>query len=65
MKIKILRLITDHSSWWKKKKYRRESSKELNFFRKQGWKLKKKEKVFYTTDVIETRRFHEYYLFKN
>ncbi|MBH43340.1 MAG: hypothetical protein CMP25_00930 [Rickettsiales bacterium] len=64
MKVKILRLVTDHSSWWKKKKYRSESSKELNFFRKLGWKLKKKEKVFYTSEVIETRSFHEYYLFK-
>ena len=65
MKTKVLRLVTDHSSWWKKKKYRRESSEKLDAFRKLGWKLKKKQKVFPKSDDIETRSFCKYYLFKN
>ena len=64
MKTRILRLVTGHSSWWKKKKYRKESFKELNGLRKLGWRLKKKKKVFLKLDDIETRRFHKYYLFK-
>ena len=64
MKTRILRLVTDHSSWWKKKKYRKESFKELNGLRKLGWRLKKKKKVFLKPDDIETRGFHKYYLFK-
>ena len=64
MKTRILRLVTGHSSWWKKKKYRTESFKELNGLRKLGWRLKKKKKVFFKLDDIETRRFHKYYLFK-
>ena len=64
MKTRILRLVTGHSSWWKKKKYRTESFKELNGLRKLGWRLKKKKKVFLKLDDIETRRFHMYYLFK-
>ncbi len=64
MKTRILRLVTDHSSWWKKKKYRKESFKELNGLRKLGWRLKKKKKVYPKLDDIETRRFHKYYLFK-
>ena len=64
MKTRILRLVTGHSSWWKKKKYRTESFKELNGLRKLGWRLKKKKKVFLKLDDIETRRFHVYYLFK-
>ena len=65
MKNKILRLVTHHSSWWKKKKYRKESSEKLNSYRKLGWKLKKKQKVFNKSDFIETRIFHKYFLFKN
>ena len=64
MKTKILKLVTDHSSWWKKKKYRKESSEKLDACRKLGWKLKKKQKVFSKYDDIETRSFCEYYLFK-
>ncbi len=65
MKKKILRLVTDHSSWWKKKKYRRESCQELMYLKRLGWKLKKKQKIVLKSDVIETRSFHKYYLFKN
>ena len=65
MKTKILKLVTDHSSWWKKKKYRKESSEKLDACRKLGWKLKKKQKVFPKYDDIETRSFCKYYLFKN
>ena len=65
MKIKILRLVTNHSSWWKKKKYRKESSQELRYLRNLGWKLRKKQKIFCKNDLIETRSFHKYYLFKN
>ena len=42
-KTKELVLTTGHSSWWKNKKYRRESSEILNKYRKQGWRLIKKK----------------------
>ena len=53
MKTRILRLVTDHSSWWKKKKYRKESFKELNGLRKLGWILKKKKKFFLNLMILK------------
>ena len=53
MKTRILRLVTGHSSWWKKKKYRTESFKELNGLRKLGWRLKKKKKFFLNLMILK------------
>ena len=53
MKTRILRLVTDHSSWWKKKKYRKESFKELNGLRKLGWRLKKNKKFFLNLMILK------------
>ena len=60
---KELQLITRNSSWWKQKKYRKESALILNNYRKNGWKLaKKKELVNYHNK--DTRTFSVYFLKK-
>ena len=61
-KTKELVLTTGHSSWWKNKKYRRESSEILNKYRKQGWRLIKKKDLKKNNETIDTRIFKKYYL---
>ena len=39
---KEIELVTKNSSWWKQKKYRKESAFILNKYRKLGWRLTKK-----------------------
>ena len=63
-KTKELVLTTGHSSWWKNKKYRRESSEILNKYRKQGWRLIKKKDLKNNNETIDTRFFKKYFLLK-
>ena len=63
-KTKELILTTGHSSWWKNKKYRRESSKILKKHRKEGWRLMKIEDLKKNYETIDTRFFKKYYFFK-
>ena len=64
MQKKNLILVTDHSSWWKKKKYRKNSSVQLKKVRSAGWCLLKKIRINKETNSIETRSFHKYLLIK-
>ena len=61
---KQLILVTGHSSWWKEKKYRKQSSLKLKKVRDAGWLLLKKIKIVNDLNSIETRSFHKYYFFK-
>ena len=57
MKKKELNLVTDNTSWWKKKKYRKESSEILKAYKSKGWKLKKVIKFKENKKTIDTRVF--------
>ena len=60
---KELQLITRNSSWWKQKKYRKESALILNTYRKKGWKLAKKRELVNNQNK-DTRTFSVYFLKK-
>lgn len=60
---KELQLITRNSSWWKQKKYRKESALILNTYRKNGWKLTKKRELANNQNK-DTRTFSVYFLKK-
>ena len=60
---KELQLITRNSSWWKQKKYRKESALILNTYRKNGWKLAKKKELVNNQNK-DTRTFSVYFLKK-
>ena len=60
---KELQLITRNSSWWKQKKYRKESAFILNKYRKLGWRLTKKIELKNKPNV-DTRSFTLYSLKK-
>ena len=57
MILKKLKLVTHHSSWWKKKKYRKESFEILRAYKIRGWKLKKVIKLRDNNKTIDTRVF--------
>ena len=57
MVLKKLKLVTHHSSWWKKKKYRKESFEILRTYKIRGWKLKKVIKLRNKNKTIDTRVF--------
>ena len=63
-KYKQLILVFNHSSWWKKKKYRKESSYILKKYRIQGWRLSKKIDIKKESNTIDSRVFRKYYLAK-
>ena len=60
---KELQLITRNSSWWKQKKYRKESALILQTYRKNGWKLTKKKELVNNQNK-DTRTFSVYFLKK-
>lgn len=60
---KELQLITRNSSWWKQKKYRKESALILKTYRKNGWKLTKKKELVNNQNK-DTRTFSVYFLKK-
>ena len=60
---KEIELVTKNSSWWKQKKYRKESAFILNKYRKLGWRLNKKIELKNKPNV-DTRSFTLYSLKK-
>lgn len=60
---KEIELVTKNSSWWKQKKYRKESAFILNKYRKLGWRLTKKTELKNKPNV-DTRSFTLYSLKK-
>ena len=60
---KEIELVTKNSSWWKQKKYRKESAFILNKYRKLGWRLTKKIELKNKPNV-DTRSFTLYSLRK-
>ena len=57
-------LVTGNTCWWKEKKFRYESAQELNKYRSEGWRLRKKVVINNNTKSIDSRKFHKYILFK-
>ena len=64
MKIKKIKLVVGHSSWWKRKKYRKEASEILSNYRLKGWKLKNIADIVIDQEEIESRIFKVYFLKK-
>ena len=61
---KKLVLITHNSSWWKQKKFRRESAINLAYHRRIGWRFIKKEFIKNNEGSPDTRTFCVFYLKK-
>lgn len=61
---KKITLVINNSSWWKEKKYRKESAISLAHHRKQGWRFIRKEIIKKNPASKETRSFCNYYLKK-
>lgn len=55
-----LRHVTGNSSWWKAKKYRRETAEALSEYRARGWRLVAIRRL--ATAGVDTRIFSEYTL---
>ena len=64
MNMKKINLVIDHTSWWKRKKYRKEAFQILNNYRLKGWKLKNIIKNKKTQETIDSRTFRTYLLQK-
>jgi len=64
IRFKKITLVIKNSSWWKEKKYRKESAAYLASHRKQGWRFIKKEMVNNKFPNKDTRSFCTYYLKK-
>ena len=58
-----LNLVVDHSSWWKKKKYRKESCEILLKHKNSGWKLSKILFIKKLDKTIDTRIFKRFFLY--
>ena len=61
---KSIVLIIGSSSWWKSKKYRRESFLTLMRLKKQKWRLNKIEEIKPHSYSIDTKLYRKYYLFR-
>ena len=61
---KTIVLITGSSSWWKSKKYRKESFLTLRRLKKQNWRLYKIEEIKPTPYSIDTKLYKKYHLVK-
>jgi hypothetical protein len=57
-----LRHVTGNSSWWKAKKYRRETAEALLACRARGWRLIAIRRL--TQSGVDTRIFSEYTLLR-
>ena len=57
-----LRCVTGNSSWWKAKKYRRETAEALFACRAQGWRLVAIRRL--ASSGVDTRIFSEYTLLR-
>lgn len=58
MERKIATLVTGNSSWWKQRKYRRETASALKRLRSQGWQYCGMRRL--PQQGADTRRFTEY-----
>ena len=61
---KSIVLIIGSSSWWKSKKYRRESFLILMRLKKQKWRLNKIEEIKPNPYSIDTKLYRKYHLFR-
>ena len=61
---KTIVLITGSSSWWKSKKYRRETFLTLMRLKKQNWRLYKIEEIRPNLYSIDTKLYKKYHLVK-
>ena len=61
---KKLILVVSHSSWWKRKKYRKETFFILKKYKNDGYKLKKIKNLEHNSLTIDSRVFKEYFLLK-
>ena len=61
---KSIVLITGSSSWWKSKKYRKESFLTLMRLKKQKWRLYKIEEIKSNSYSIDTKLYKKYHLIK-
>ena len=61
---KTIVLITGSSSWWKSKKYRKESFLKLIRLKKQKWRLYKIEEIQPNPYSIDTKVYKKYHLIK-
>ena len=64
MILKKIKLITHHTSWWKRKKYRKEAYETLRNYKSKGWKVKKVVKLKKNKNSIDTRTFKIYLISK-
>lgn len=60
MQEKVISLVTGNSSWWKQRKYRRETASALKHLRQQGWRWVSMERL--PAGGVDTRRFTVYRL---
>jgi hypothetical protein len=53
-------LVTGNSSWWKARKFRRETAATLQRYRSEGWRLVRIERL--AANSVDTRRLTRYTL---
>ena len=63
-KNKKLILVVSHRSWWKRKKYRKETFFILKKYKDDGYKLTKIRNLKQNPQTIDSRVFKEYSLTK-
>lgn len=63
-KIKKLTLVVSHSSWWKRKKYRKETFFILKKYKEDGYKLIKTKNIEHNSFTVDSRVFKQYFLLK-
>ena len=61
---KEVTLIVGSSSWWKSRKFRKETCAKLKILRNQKWKVSKICKVFNKSYSIDTKVYRKYYLYR-
>ncbi|MAW02012.1 MAG: hypothetical protein CMI81_03910 [Candidatus Pelagibacter sp.] len=62
--IKELKLVSNHSCWWKKKKYVKDSAQILKKFKSKGWKLITVKNLKKDDTTISTKLYKIYRLEK-
>ena len=56
--------VVGSSSWWKSRKFRKETCVKLKVLRSQKWRFRKIHKVSNKTYSIYTKVYKKYYLYK-
>jgi hypothetical protein len=56
----VVTLVTGNASWWKQRKYRRETAHRLRRLRAEGWSLRGLERL--AAAGVDTRRRTAYHL---